>query len=56
MFQRLLLRSDPFISLSRTITNKKKRKITEEMKPLLIISDLDNSDESSSDTDTDTEE
>ena len=33
-----------------------KRKITEEMKPLLIISDLDNSDESTSGIDTDTKE
>ena len=55
MFQRLLLSSDPFISLT-SAKNKKKRKITEEMKPLLIISDLDNSDESTSGTDTDTEE
>ena len=55
MFQRLLLSLDPFISLTRA-KYKKKRKITEEMKPLLIISDLDNSDESTSGTDTGTEE
>ena len=52
-FQRLLLYSNPFLSLSREIKVKKTEIMTEEMKSLIIeVEDSeDNSNEDSSDSD-----
>ena len=56
IYQRLLLNSDPLLSLSRKEKNIKHRKLTEEMIQLIFMQDEDSEeDDSSSETELETD-